>query len=89
MKIIVENGRPRYEDDAGNPLPFGINGFSIDYGQGEGLQAAISIDLHAVRAMMNPRVCIVMDSQLVPVESITLKDGRVLSSGDLMKALQG
>lgn len=88
MKIVMEGGKPRYEDDQGNPLPFAISGFSVDYLPGKGMEAAIILDLVQVRAMMRPRVCIVINGELAPLDSLTLKDGRTFSVDDLMQALE-
>ncbi len=87
MKIILDGGKPRYETEDGQPLPVGVAGFTVDYMAGEGVQAALVLDMVKVRAMLKPRVCVSLNGALERIQSITLEGGRTLSSDDLLKAL--
>lgn len=87
MKIILDGGKPRYETDDGQPLPVGVAGFTVEYMAGEGVQAAIMLDMVKVRAMLRPRVCVSLNGGLERVKSITLENGRILSADDLLTAL--
>ena len=87
MKIILDGAKPRYETNDGQPLPVGIAGFAVEYQQGEGVVAAVTLDMVKVRAMFNPRVCIQLDGALVAVKQIELADGRQISASDLLVAL--
>ncbi|XBQ15786.1 MAG: hypothetical protein ABL308_12615 [Oceanicaulis sp.] len=85
MRVVIENGKPAFETDAGAPFPFGVAVLSLSYVKGAAVEAEIALDLVKVRAMIRPRVCLSVDGELKRVAKIEFEDGSTLDADALRK----